>query len=176
MSVDVFVADEQSEEHVEPDVWLALARQVLEAEGVVGDAELSLLFVDSNSIAELNSRFLGREGPTDVLAFPIDEEPFEGGRFPDSGGPGPGWSPADSTDMPLLLGDVVVCPRVAAANARERDSKLEDEIALLVVHGILHLRGYDHEEDDAAEAMEARERDLLSQWRRSAGTAGSASS
>ena len=83
-----------------------------------GDAELSGLFVDEGAITDLNRRFLGKAGPTDVLAFPIDEEPVEGGRSPDSGGTGPGYLPAEPADLPVLLGDVVICPAVAQRNAR----------------------------------------------------------
>ncbi|MGH9103647.1 MAG: rRNA maturation RNase YbeY [Acidimicrobiales bacterium] len=175
MSVDVFAADEQSDKPVDTERWVCLARSVLSEEGVRGDAELSLLFVDAAAISELNLRFLGREGPTDVLAFPIDEEPPAGGRFPDSGGPGPGWSPAEETDAPLLLGDVVICPEVAAANAPEHAGSYEDEMALLVVHGILHLRGHDHEGDEEAEAMEGRERELLDRFHRHPGPASAGS-
>ncbi len=107
-----------------------------------GAAEVSLLFVDEASIAALNERFLGHTGPTDVLAFPVEDDPLPAGRFPDMGGTGPG---ADVADEPLmLLGDVVVCPAVAARNAMDHESTYEDEIALLVVHGLLHLLGMDH--------------------------------
>jgi probable rRNA maturation factor len=96
-----------------------------------------------------------------VLAFPIDEEPVEGGRSPDSGGTGPGYIPPEAADMPRLLGDVVVCPAVAFRNAPEHAGTYEDEVALLIVHGILHLMGMDHQDDAEAEAMEAKERELL---------------
>ncbi len=90
-----------------------------------------------------------------MLAFPIDEEPELGGRSPDEGGTGPGGGlPSDESDMPTLLGDVVVCPSVAARNATEHGVSLEDEVALLVVHGLLHLLGMDHGEDEEAETME----------------------
>src|SRR5688572_24050237 len=144
--------------------WVRLAESVLQAEGVKGDAELSVLFVDEEAIADLNRRFLGKSGPTDVLAFPIDEEPVEGGRSPDSGGTGPGYMPPEPGDMPVLLGDVVICPAVAHRNAPEHAGTYDDELALLLVHGILHLMGMDHEDDEEAEAMEARERDLLAKF------------
>ncbi|MEZ5205259.1 MAG: rRNA maturation RNase YbeY [Acidimicrobiales bacterium] len=80
-----------------------------------GDAELALLFVDEPAIAELNQRFMGHEGPTDVLAFPIDDDDdVLIGRSPDGSSSGPDRGPSD--DVPLLLGDVVVCPAVAARN------------------------------------------------------------
>ena len=166
MGVEVFVADEQSEYPVDHVRWLKLAEQVLDAEGVRGDAELSILFVDQRSMADLNRRFHAQDGPTDVLAFPIDEEPTEGGRSPDSGGTGPGYAPPGRADLPTLLGDVVICPAVATRNAAGHAGTYDDELALLIVHGILHLMGMDHEDDDEAETMEARERELLGKFHR----------
>jgi len=166
MGVEVFVADEQSTFPVDHLRWVALAENVLAAEGVRGDAELSVLFVDPTAMAELNKRFHAKDGPTDVLAFPIDDEPAAGGRNPDSGGTGPGYSPPEPADLPVLLGDVVVCPDVAARNANEHGVSFDDEVALLIVHGILHLMGMDHDLDEEAEAMEARERELLEKFNR----------
>ena len=160
MAVEVFAADEQDAHAVDTLRWVRLAEAVLTEEELPGEAELSILFVDEKSIAELNSRFLGKDGPTDVLAFPIDEEPIESGRSPDSGGTGPGM-PSEPEDMPVLLGDIVICPAVAHRNAPEHAGSYDDELALLVVHGLLHLMGMDHAEDDEAEEMEARERELL---------------
>jgi probable rRNA maturation factor len=160
VTVDVFAADEQNDHPVDTLRWARLAEAVLGEEGLSGDAELSVLFVDEGAIAELNSRFLGKDGPTDVLAFPIDEEPIESGRSPDSGGTGPGM-PSEPEDMPVLLGDIVICPAVAYRNAPDHAGNYDDELALLVVHGLLHLMGMDHQEDDEAEEMETKERELL---------------
>ncbi|MCU4183924.1 rRNA maturation RNase YbeY [Acidiferrimicrobium sp. IK] len=160
MGVEVFAADEQQDAPVDTMRWVRLAEAVLADEGVRGDAELSMLFVDEEAIADLNQRFLGKSGPTDVLAFPIDEEPADSGRSPDSGGTGPGFS-SDPDEAPSLLGDVVICPAVALRNAPDHAGTYEDELALLVVHGVLHLLGMDHLDDDEAELMEARERELL---------------
>ena len=168
MGIEVFVANEQSAHPVDTVRWMKLAEAVLAAEGVKGDAELSVLFVDEGSIADLNNRFLGRDGPTDVLAFPMDEEPVEGGRSPDSGGTGPGWVPGEPDDMPLLIGDIVICPAVAAGNAPDHAGTYDDELALLVVHGVLHLLGMDHVDDDEAAAMEKREQELLDRHHRPA--------
>ncbi len=170
MSVEVFAADEQSAHAVDVHRWVRLARAVLEAEGVRGEAELSLLFVDEETIADLNKRFLGKDGPTDVLAFPIDDEPVEGGRSPDSGGSGPGVLPPEPGDLPVLLGDVVICPAVAFRNAPTHAGTYEDELALLLVHGILHLMGKDHVDEQEAEAMERREQELLDRFHRGQGT------
>ena len=109
--VQVYGTDEQSNGEVDVVRWVELAREVLLAEGVRGDAELSLLFVDEDAIAELNRRFMEKDGPTDVLAFPIDEP--VSGRWPDASTTGPDRDDPDEDDLPLLLGDVVVCPAVA---------------------------------------------------------------
>jgi probable rRNA maturation factor len=168
MPVDVFTADEQADRAIDLERWASLARAVLEDRRVRGDVEVSLLFVDEPAIAALNERFLGHPGPTDVLSFPIEDEPLAGGRSPDSGGSGPG---SDPEDEPItLLGDVVVCPTVAARNAAEHDVTLEDELALLVVHGLLHLLGMDHESDGEAEAMERLERELLARHHKGGGS------
>ena len=166
MSVEVFIADEQAAHPVDTMRWIRLARSVLEAEGVRGDAELSMLFVDEEAMADLNQRFTGKPGATDVLSFPIDEEPTEGGRSPDSGGTGPGFVPPEPSDLPMLVGDVVICPAVAARNAPEHAGSYDDELALLIVHGILHLMGMDHIEDAEATEMERREQELLDQFHR----------
>jgi probable rRNA maturation factor len=164
VSVEVFAADEQSQVDVDTLRWVRLARDVLDAEGVGGDVEMSMLFVDEPAMAELNRRFLGNDGPTDVLAFPIDEDLIEAGRSPDSGGPGPGTLAQEASEVPIVLGDVVLCPAVAERQAPEHAGSYDDEMALLVVHGILHLLGMDHADDQQAEAMERRERDLLERF------------
>ncbi len=166
MPVEVFAADEQSAHPVDAMRLIRLAKAVLAAQGVKADSELSMLFVDEDAMAELNKRFLGKDGPTDVLAFPIDDDDVvEGGRSPDSLGPGNGTDP--DADPPNLLGDVVVCPEVAARNAPDHAGTYDDEMALLVVHGILHVLGMDHVDTEEAEAMERRERELLELFRRS---------
>ena len=164
MGIEVFVADEQSDHPVDAARWDALARNVLRSQKVRGDAELSVLFVDEKTIASLNERFLGKTGPTDVLAFPLDEDPDEPGRWPDAGGPAPGREPLEPEDLPMLLGDVVICPSIAARNAPEHAGTYDDELALLLVHGILHLLGMDHIEEADAEKMEQRERELLAEF------------
>jgi len=142
----VVAVDEQDELVVDLDRWSALAQAALQHEGVT-TGELNLLFVETDSIHELNREHMGKDRPTDVLSFPLD----------------------DDDDLPgeTLLGDIVVCPAVAAANAPEHDGQghhrgsVDDEIALLVVHGVLHVLGYDHINDDEAEEMEALEQTVL---------------
>ena len=166
MAIDVFAADEQKDEPVDTMRWVRLAKDVLDAEGVKGEVELSMLFVDEQAIADLNEHFLGDDGPTDVLAFPMDEHLSEGGRSPDSGGSGPGVNPEPSTEAPTMLGDVVLCPAVARRNAEGASRTYDDEMALLVVHGILHLLGMDHADAQEATAMQRRERELLGRFYR----------
>jgi probable rRNA maturation factor len=167
-SPTVFGADEQRDIDIDVARWVRLARLVLNDERVHerygSDVEMSLMFVDTQTIAELNERFLGADGPTDVLSFPLDEELPPGGRQPDQGGRGPG-APADGGDPPALLGDVVVCPAVASLQAAERGANADDELALLVVHGVLHLLDYDHAEPDEETVMRRREQELLARFR-----------
>ncbi len=167
-SPNVFGADEQHDVEVDVARWVRLARLALLDERVIerygNDVEMSLLFVDETTIAELNERFLGSSGPTDVLSFPMDEELPPGGRQPDQGGRGPG-APSDPADPPALLGDVVVCPVVAGKQALERGVPADDEIALLVVHGVLHLLDYDHAEPEETVVMRRREQEILGRFR-----------
>lgn len=156
----VFVGDEQSGHVVDAMRWAALAERVLRALGVEGEAELSVLYVDPADIASLNQRFMGHDGPTDVLSFPIDgvPEPSTSGLMPAS------HASFDPEDQPLLLGDIVICPDVAAAQAAEHAGSYDDELALLLVHGILHLMGMDHAVEADRLTMQARERELLEQF------------
>lgn len=146
--MSVFVANEQKETIGLPDLH-ALAEMVLRDEGYPSDAEVTLLFVDETEIASYNGRFLDRDGATDVLAFPVEE--LLPGLVPDNDPQGP----------PLMLGDVVIAPSYVRRQADEHGVSYEDEMALMVTHGILHLLGYDHVDDAEAERMEERERQLL---------------
>jgi probable rRNA maturation factor len=158
---EVFAADEQTDVPLDLMRWQRLAEATLRAEGVRGLAELSVLFVNEVEIAALNAEYMGKLGPTDVLAFPIDA--VEADMLLQSPPPSraPDRSPPDPADMPLLLGDVVVCPAVARRQAAEHAGTLDDELALLVVHGTLHVLGYDHAEPREATRMRDRERAIL---------------
>lgn len=161
----VFVADEQDDHPVDTERYIQLANDVLIDEQTGDEIEVSIMFVDETSIAELNEKFMGKSGPTDVLSFPIDDGPPESGRVPDGGSNGPGDT-GEPEEMVSLLGDVVICPAVAFRNAPDHAGEYEDELALLLVHGLLHLLGMDHLEEDEAVVMEARERELLKEyWR-----------
>lgn len=161
---DVFVADEQADVALDPARYAALACHVLDAERVRPEAELSIMLVDETTIADLHQRFLGLEGPTDVLAFPMDDELVESGRQPDQGGRGPG-APPEPSEAPVVVGDVVVCPAVAVRQAGRHGHSVEEELELLVAHGVLHLLEYDHVDDDEAASMRRRERELLEAFR-----------
>jgi probable rRNA maturation factor len=146
--VTVVVSDEQTDVDVDADRWADLARAVLQAEARTG--ELTLTFVDRDEIAALNAEHMGKRGPTDVLSFPLDS-------FDDV---------ADAMPGPVLLGDVVVCPAVARDAAPTHAGTLDDELALLVVHGILHVLGHDHAEPKETTVMQAREQELLGLYHR----------
>ena len=142
--MDVFLANEQ-ELAVDEVRLSALARHVLESEQVDGSAELSVLFVTPGHIKQLNARFAGEDHPTDVLAFPMMEE----------------------EDGALLLGDVVVWPVVAEKNAAELGHGLGAELEALVVHGILHLLGYDHQGKEDKAKMDGRTSELIGSFQAS---------
>ena len=167
---NVFGVDEQSAIDVDVERWVRLAEQVLDARKVPAGGELTLLFVDEPTMADLNERHMGASGPTDVLAFPIDDAGLEIGRWPDNGTTGPDRPGMGPDDVPVLLGDVVVCPTVAARQAPEHAGSphhggdVTDEIALLVVHGILHILGMDHADEGETAEMQAIERDLLARF------------
>ena len=136
---------------------IALGQHVLHSCGVHPLAELSVLLVDEESMAALHQRWMNEPGPTDVLAFPMDElDPtFRTGRGTDD----------DAEPAPTLLGDVVLCPQVARQQARTAGHAAEDELHLLATHGILHLLGYDHDEPAAEQEMFRRQAELLAAWK-----------
>ncbi|MGA7097136.1 MAG: rRNA maturation RNase YbeY [Acidimicrobiia bacterium] len=146
--MSVFLADEQGEP-VDLEQLQTLAELVLAEEKYPNLTEVTLLLVDETEMAAYNSRFLDRTGPTDVLAFPVEE--LVPGIVPDFDPQGP----------PLLVGDVIVAPAYVRAQAERFEVGFDDEMALMVTHGILHLLGYDHQTDDEAETMERRETELL---------------
>lgn len=136
-----------------------LARHVLDEMAVHPLAELSVLLVDEAAMTELHVRWMGESGPTDVLAFPMDEL-----RPPQPGGT-PEYDSSEPNSVPGLLGDVVICPPVAAAQARRAGHGVQDEIDLLCAHGILHLLGYDHSEPAEHAVMFGLQDRLLAAWR-----------
>jgi probable rRNA maturation factor len=119
-----------------------VARRSAESEGASG--EISITLVDQGRMRELNERYLGEPYATDVLAFPIDEEE-------------PGPAAASGPGPPRMIGEVVICPEVARQQAT---AGLQLEMDLLVAHGVLHLMGYDHDDENRAATMRSREHDL----------------
>lgn len=142
----VLISDAQSDP-VDTDRLRRLAVHVLADRDVPPDVALSVACVDAEEIAALKGRHLGEHAPTDVLAFPMDA--------PDDPGSG----------EPMVLGDVVLCPRVAAEQAAQRGVTPADELDLLLVHGILHLLGHDHATEDERTAMFGMTDALLASFR-----------
>lgn len=158
---EVFCVDEQSDVPIELERWRRLALDVLRSENVRGAAELAVLFVDELTIAEMNAQFMGKSGPTDVLAFPVDGLEVAIAHGPGAVTRGPSRVEHDISDAPLILGDVVICPTVAVRQAPEHAGTTDDELALLLVHGILHVLGHDHDETSRTAIMRQRELDHL---------------
>jgi len=146
--MNVFLADEQ-DEPIEPEPLRNLALDVLAAEDLPDGTEVSVVFVGPDEMQRYNERFMKRQGPTDVLAFPL-EHLHPGKRVA-----------VTPNGPPLNLGDVFICPRVVKENATTAGVNYDDELSLMVVHGMLHLLGYDHFDDREAAAMERREAELL---------------
>ena len=146
MSVDV---NNESGFAVDEAEFAALARYVLDAMHVHPQTDVSIRLVDTEAMTDLHVRWMDEPGPTDVLSFPMDELR-------------PG---TDGEDSPAgLLGDVVLCPQVAAEQARQAGHSTAEELLLLTTHGILHLLGYDHAEPDEEKEMFALQRQLLEEW------------
>jgi len=147
--VNVLFADEQDEPIV-TDELLRLAELVLEQEGLESETGVSLVLIDEIQMAELNDAHMGKSGPTDVLSFPIEASTPGVPPMRSPGGP------------PIELGDVFIAPTIVRVNAERHGAAFDDELSLMVVHGLLHLLGWDHEIEDEATRMEARESELLS--------------
>jgi len=126
-----------------------LCRFVLDRMRIHPQAELAVLLVDSDTMEQLHVKWMDEPGPTDVLAFPMDE-----------------LRPAsdDEEPKPGLLGDVVLCPDVARRQAKQAGHSTEDELHLLTTHGILHLLGYDHAEPEEEKEMFDLQGQLLGDW------------
>lgn len=129
-----------------------LTRFVLASEECPFNTEVSITFVDDEEMTRLNGQYRGKEGPTDVLSFECD------GLDDDM------WASTLDEERVYELGDVIIAPDVAERQTHEFGTTFEGEISLLLVHGLLHLCGYDHIEDGEAEVMEAREAEILSAW------------
>jgi probable rRNA maturation factor len=136
---------------VSEEELVSVARFVIKKMKVHSAAELSMVLLDTAAMADLHMRWMDLPGPTDVMSFPMDE--LEPGGRPDAPEPGP-----------AMLGDIVLCPQFAAEQATAAGHTLGQELALLTVHGVLHLLGYDHAEPDEEKEMFALQRQLLEEW------------
>ena len=148
---------------VDEAALVQVARHALDRLGVSPLAELSLLLVDVDAMEKLHVRWMGEPGPTDVLAFPMDELDLRGSR---GVGHGLGSHEPDDADEPgpSVLGDVVLCPVVAERQAREAGHSTADELSLLCTHGVLHLLGYDHGDPEEHAEMFGLQGELLASW------------
>ncbi|CAD5996705.1 rRNA maturation RNase YbeY [Agreia sp. COWG] len=143
MSIEI---NNESTIPVDETAILRLAGYALDQLHVHPDAELAIILVDEAAMEQLHVQWMDEPGPTDVLSFPMDELR-----------PGTEESPTPAG----LLGDIVLCPQVAEAQAVEAGHSTLDELVLLTAHGVLHLLGFDHAEPDEEKEMFGLQRDIL---------------
>jgi probable rRNA maturation factor len=153
----VLVDDRAATDDPDPESLGGLLAAVLLAEGVPLGSEAGLHLVGIEEMAELNMEAMGRAGPTDVLSFPLDGV-SDGGHAGDDVDAGDRKGPSA---VPHLVGDVVLCTEVAMRNASRHAGTIGDECRLLVVHGGLHLCGWDHATPEQQQDMWTRERELM---------------
>jgi probable rRNA maturation factor len=144
--MQVRVTSHRDPEPLALEAFERLGAFALRLEEAPDASELSVAIVGTEEMAHLNEQYRGVAGPTDVLSFGCDDP-----------------CPAGS-DEPITLGDVIVAPEVAETQAAELGTTVEAELNLLLVHGILHLLGYEHDSDERAGAMQTRERAILQAW------------
>ncbi len=147
----VAVTDRQTRLPIDPDAIVSLVRFALHAEAARGAVEV--VFVDDLAIAELHLRFMDIPGPTDVITFPLDDDSPLGSSETTSPGDAP------------LLGEIVVSTDTACRQAPDYGMDPLDEAHLYVVHGVLHLLGYDDRTDSDADRMATRQREIFESWR-----------
>ena len=146
MSIEV---NNESGFEVDDEALVRLGRHVLERLFVHPESELSIILVDTAAMEKLHIEWMDEPGPTDVLSFPMDElRPGTPGRV----------------TPPGLLGDIVLCPDVAASQGAAAGHSTDDELLLLTTHGVLHLLGYDHAEPEEEKEMFGLQRQLLSDF------------
>jgi probable rRNA maturation factor len=133
---------------MDEEILKSLANFALQKLGIHPDSELSISLVDEDEMSSLHMRWLNESGPTDVLSFPMDE-----------------LKPESAVNGPGILGDIVLCPKFAEAQAKSAGQTLEKEIELLMVHGVLHLLGFDHRESDEKTIMFSQQDEILREWR-----------
>jgi probable rRNA maturation factor len=142
------------------DALRELAQYVIDQMETHPLADLSMLLVDEAHMTNLHEKWMEEPGPTDVLSFPMDEL-----RPHSMAGPNRARGRDSDEPEPVLLGDVVLCPQVAAAQAKQHGHSTQAELELLTVHGVLHLLGYDHAEPEEEAEMFGLQNELLRDWR-----------
>ena len=133
----------------------AVARHVLDSLGVNPMAELSILVVDTTAMSTLHKQWMDLDGPTDVMAFPMDTLDDKPGMEAEPG--------------PALLGDVILCPEIARQQAAAAGHSTDAELYLLTTHGVLHLLGYDHDEPESEREMFGLQAELVTGWAQRSG-------
>ena len=128
------------------DQIVDVAAFALDKMGIHPDSDLGITLVDEDEITKLHIQWMNLPGPTDVLSFPMDE-----------------LKPFSASDGPGIIGDIVICPQFAAKQATKHST--EDEISLLTVHGVLHLLGFDHVEEEEHKVMFGLQDKTLAEWR-----------
>lgn len=149
MSIEI--ANESGVE-VEESSLVSAARYALDQMSVSQLAELSIVLVEQEAMADLHVRWMDLPGPTDVMAFPMDE--YDSSRRPDAADAGP-----------ELLGDIVLCPEFAAGQASKAGHSTLEEMHMLTIHGVLHLLGYDHAEPEQEREMFGLQNRILADFR-----------
>ncbi len=150
MSIEVL--NESGEADVNEEMLIDVCSYALTAMDVHPEAEATITLVDEPTMADLHVRWLDLDGPTDVMSFPMDELTPGSGR--------PDAQPLGAA----MLGDIILCPAYARKQADMAEHDLAHELALLTVHGVLHLLGYDHVAPDDEREMFALQNELLADW------------
>lgn len=127
------------------DEIVDVAAFALDKMGIHPDSDLGITLVDEDEITKLHVQWMNLPGPTDVLSFPMDE-----------------LKPFSASDGPGIIGDIVICPQFAAKQAVSHS--VADEISLLTVHGVLHLLGFDHVEEEEHKVMFGLQDKTLAEW------------
>ena len=155
MQINVLI-EEGFEECLEASWLQSVAEQILVAQGADPSAELDLVITDQAKVQQLNLSYLGRDEPTDVLAFPMLPEPIaEGETQKDTP---PFVVPPDGVTR---LGEVIISYPQSVVQAEEHQHSVKKEIAILIIHGVLHLLGYDHDKPELEHQMRTREAEIL---------------
>ncbi len=155
MEINILI-DEDYEGYLEVSWLQSIAEQVLVAQDADSRLELGLVITNQERVQQLNRSYLGKDEPTDVLAFSMLPEPLPTG---DSEASSPFAQPPDGV---LHLGEVIISYPQAVIQAREHQHSVKREIAILIIHGVLHLLGYEHDKPELEHQMKTREKEILS--------------